>query len=31
MDPVIYMVLVALTGMALTLGVAWIVAKFFRR
>jgi|APAra7269096979_1048534.scaffolds.fasta_scaffold04935_10 hypothetical protein len=31
MDPVIYMVLIALSGMALTLGVSWVVGKLFRR
>ena len=31
MDPVIYMVLIALLGCALSLGVSWVVGKFYRR
>jgi hypothetical protein len=31
MDPLVYMSLLALGAMALTLGVSWVVGKFFRR
>ncbi len=31
MDPLVYMSLVALSGMALALGVSWVVSKFYGR
>jgi hypothetical protein len=31
MDPVIYMAMMCLLGMALTLGVSWAVSKLGRR
>jgi len=31
MDPVVYMVLIALSGAALAVGVSWAVGKLYRR
>ena len=31
MDPVIYMVVIALTGAGLAVAVSWVVGKLFRR